>query len=334
MINVALLSKWHVHAKDYLKQLQERDDVCIKAVWDDDAARGEEWAGELGAGFVADLDELLVRDDVDAVVVTTSTNLHPQVLIKAANAGKHIFTEKVLAFTLKDALAIRDAVVKSGVKFCISLPYRTHANILYAKKVLDSGALGQPTLFLTRTNHNGSTAGWLPDHFYDEQLCGGGAMMDLGAHPMYMSAWLLGKPKRVVSMFVNTTGKAVEDNAVSLIEFENQAIAVPQTNFVSDDSRQTFELHGTKGSLMMDENSDKSTVRVFAPGIETDADGHPTQAMPAPGKMPIFQWLDAIKGEDTIVYTIDDAVALTELMEGAYKASKEGRCILFSELER
>lgn len=332
MIRVAMLSKWHVHAKDYQKQLQQRDDVKITAVWDEDPDRGSEWALQLGADFEVDLDTCLARGDVDAVVVVTPTNMHPDVIIKAANAGKHIFTEKVLAFTVKDCLRIKEAVERNHVQFCISLPYRTFPNNLYAKKILDSGALGDPMLMLVRTEHNGSIAGWLPAHFYDAQLCGGGAMMDLGAHPMYLSAWLLGKPKRIASMFVNTTGKPVEDNAVCLIEFENGAIAVPQTNFVSGNSKRGFEIHGTKGSLVFEDPD--LPVKVYAEGVKTDEQGHPLEAMPTETKMPIDQWLDAIQGKDTVQYGMEDAIALTELMEGAYKAAREGRTVFFSELER
>ena len=47
-------------------------------------------------------------------------------------------------------------------------------------------------------------------------------MMDLGAHPMYLSAWMLGNPVRIQSMFTNKTGHAVEDNSISTIEFEGR----------------------------------------------------------------------------------------------------------------
>ena len=63
----------------------------------------------------------------------------------------------------------------------------------------------------------GALAGWLPDYWYDPETTGGGAMMDLGAHPMYHSAWMLGTPKRIQSMFCNLTGHQVEDNTISTI---------------------------------------------------------------------------------------------------------------------
>ena len=103
MIRLAVLSFWHVHAKDYSKQAAEHPDTEIVAVWDDLPARGRAAAQQWGGQFEASLPTLLARDDIDAVVVVTPTNQHRDVMIAAARAGKHIFTEKVLASTLCEA---------------------------------------------------------------------------------------------------------------------------------------------------------------------------------------------------------------------------------------
>ena len=71
MLNIAMLSKWHVHAGGYAKFIQNQPDAQVTCVWDEDAARGQAWAEELGVPFVADLDALLARDDVDAVAIDT-----------------------------------------------------------------------------------------------------------------------------------------------------------------------------------------------------------------------------------------------------------------------
>ena len=56
MLNVAMLSKWHVHADGYARTLKDMDDVNVTCVWDEDAERGAAWAQELGAEFESDLD--------------------------------------------------------------------------------------------------------------------------------------------------------------------------------------------------------------------------------------------------------------------------------------
>ena len=328
MFNVAMVSKWHVHADGYAREVSAVPGVKITAVWDEQPQRGQDWADCLEAAFEPDYDKLLARPDVDGVVIDSPTSLHKELIIKAARAGKHIFTEKVLTFTKKDALEVADAVRKSGVRFVISYPRVAWGSLLYAKQALASGQLGQPTLLLARTSHNGATAGWLPDSFFNESEAGGGAMMDFGAHPMYLARWLLGKPVRVTSMFNSFTGKPLDDNAVSVIEFENKALAVLQSNFVCDRCPNHFELHGTLGSITQ-ENPDKP-VRSTAPGAPVDDGGFVLpESLPATLPSPLQQWAS---GQAVPGCGIDEAVQLAELMEGAYKAFREKRTVEFSEL--
>jgi predicted dehydrogenase len=109
MIRIAMLSRWHVHANDYARQVKVHPDTVITAVWDEIPERGAAWAKELEAAFEADLDVLLARSDVDAVIVDAPTNIHGAVMVKAALAGKHIFTEKVMA--LREQFALDDVPV-------------------------------------------------------------------------------------------------------------------------------------------------------------------------------------------------------------------------------
>ena len=119
-MNVALISKWHVHAVDYAREAQENESISIKQVWDEDTLRGKQWAQELGVSFEADLEAVLSNPEIDGIIVTTPTNLHKEVIIAAANHGKHIFTEKVLAFSVEDCEEIFSAVEKNAT--CCATP--------------------------------------------------------------------------------------------------------------------------------------------------------------------------------------------------------------------
>ena len=324
MLKIAMLSRWHVHAEGYAFEFKNRDDVKLTVVWDEEIEKGKEFAKQFGMDFEPDLDKLLARDDVDAVCINTPTNKHPEVIIKCAKAGKHIFTEKVLALTNTEAVLIREAVIKSGVKFCISFPHRTFPHNLFAKKVVDDKLLGDINYMRVRNAHNGASAGWLPAHFYDEEQCGGGAMIDLGAHPMYLIPWLLGKPAEVASAFTYVTGHDVEDNAVSIMKYNNGAIAVSETGFITGFSPFMLELYGTEGSLVIS----GSKVKLISSKLNNDVSGFggwikPDQlpkALPCPTSM----FVDGVLYGKEIIFDIDDAVVLTEMMDAAYKAHKQG----------
>src|SRR5690606_27806584 len=100
MINVAMLSFWHVHAPGYASEVNRHPNARISVIWDEDEARGREWAEKLGVPFEPDLVKAVSRDDVDGVVVDAPTNRHTEVILAALEAGRHVFTEKVVAPTV------------------------------------------------------------------------------------------------------------------------------------------------------------------------------------------------------------------------------------------
>jgi len=325
-MRVAMLSKWHVHARDYARQLQAMDNVHIAAVWDEERDRGNEWAHDLGVDFEADLDKLLCRNDIDAVVIDSPTSMHADIMVAAAEAGKHIFTEKAMALTVKDCNRISDAVNKAGVKFGISFPARTMSHNLYVKKAIDQGLLGEITLLRIRNGHDGALNNWLPAYWYDEQKAGGGAMMDLGCHPMYLASWILGRPKRINSMFSYYTGREVEDNAQCSIEFENSSVAIIETSFVTYKTPGVLEAYGTEGTILVTGND----VKISSKKMPVEFKGWTLpEDLPRALESPIKQWVNAVTTDTEVLYGLEEGTKLTELLEAAYISHKEKRQVDF-----
>lgn len=326
MLRVAMLSKWHVHANGYANILKSLGNVEITSVWDEQPERGQQWAAELGADFESDLDRLLQREDVDGVVVDAPTNMHAQVMVAAANAGKHIFTEKAMALTVDECRQIADAVNKAGVRFGISFPARTTPSSLFAKQCVEENLLGQVTLLRIRNGHDGALRNWLPAYWYDEKQAGGGAMMDLGCHPMYLASWLLGKPSRITSMFSYFTGREVEDNAQCSIEFANRAVALVETSLVTYNSPMMLEIYGTEGTLLISGNS----IKLISRKMEEPVQGWITPAkLPQALPHPLKQWVDGIVTGAPIPFGLEEGTRLTELLEAAYISHKQKRQVEF-----
>ncbi len=142
-LSVAVLSFWHVHAPDYARSVQNHPGTTLTAVWDNDDERGKAGADQFGVPYTADLDALLAREDIDAVTVTTSTDLHHEIMLKAIAAGKHIFTEKMLAPTVAEAEEIVAAAAARGVKLVVSLPRLYEGLTLTASRLIAEGKLGE-----------------------------------------------------------------------------------------------------------------------------------------------------------------------------------------------
>ena len=317
-MNVAMISRWHVHADEYTRILQAADGVTITAVYHEDEASGKEWADKVGCKFVANLDDIINDKSIDAVAVNSATNLHPEIIIAAANAGKHVFTEKVLALHNNEAEAIKAAIIKAGKTFVISFPHLVRPELLKAKEIMESGKLGKVSYARVRNVHSGASANWLPPHFYNEEQCGGGAMIDLGAHPMYTLAWLLGDPLTVQSTFTEVMGKGVEDNAVSVLTFANGAIGVSETGFLSTGNPYTVEISGTDGALMIHDGLSYC-------GTDTDKQWVDVTDLPEAAPLPCAQFAKIAQENGQIEeFGIEKAVRLTKIMDAAYRSKLSG----------
>lgn len=334
MINVALLSKWHVHAIDYALQANQNKNMTIKAVWDENQERGKKWAQELGVRFEIDLVKVLEDPEIDAVILDSPTNLHKDIISLSAKHKKHVFTEKVLAFTVQDCEEIFSSIKENHVKLMVSLPRLTENYYIYAQEVLDKGLLGKLTSIRCRCAHNGAVSfegnpkGWLPSHFFNKEECGGGALIDLGAHPIYLTNRLAGPAKTVTARLQQTLGYDVDDNAVVLVEYESGALGTIETSFLSNGSPFQLELFGTEGTLLIEDGK----VRLKSKQLG-DNWSIPKQ-LPEAHLMPLDQWVQAIiEAKETTINEIDFR-NLTLINQAAILSHEQGRKVEIAELAK
>ena len=323
-LSVALLGLWHVHAAEYAAEILDRLDARLTAVWDPTPGFARQSLPGLGVpehaaiDVVDDLDDLLARDDIDAVVVTTATADHRQVISSAISAGKHVFTEKLLAPTVAECEELVAAARNRGLTLLVSLPRLTEPSILAARRLVEDGYLGELTYSRMRMAHDGWLTGWLPDRFGDPEQAVGGALTDLGCHPVYLTQMFLGPtPDDVSSAYTSVTGREVEDNAVVTASYADGAIGVIEASFVTTPGATTLELRGTEGSLLCGFGSE----RLLAKGPRFGSDGWLDIALPQPGPSPIDQWIDAIRTGTPTDENARRAVALTEFVTAANAAA-------------
>src|SRR5437588_10170868 len=156
-------------------------------------------------------------------------------MIAAAQAGKHIFTEKVIAPTLREVNEILASVDHAGVRFMVSLPRLYHGSTQAIRDILAQHLLGDVTLVRIRVSHDGALRtedhpeGWLPAHFFSLEQCAGGAMIDLGCHPMYLSSVFMGMPEGVTASYGYVTGRGAEYSAVATLHDASGCIGIVES---------------------------------------------------------------------------------------------------------
>jgi predicted dehydrogenase len=322
-IKIAVLGFWHVHAAEYAARVRQHPDTELVAIWDDDPGRGQAAAADLDTAFLDDLGDLLARGNVDAVTVTAATTQHHGIMISSANAGKHIFTEKLLAPTVAESEEIIATADQADVALVVSLPRLYHGYTRAIVEQLEQGRLGEPTYCRVRLSHDGAIAGWLPDRFYDSNAAIGGALSDLGCHPVYLTQLFLGtSPATVSAIYGSFTRRPVEDQAAVTLGYNGGAIGVVETGFLSRDPF-TIEIHGTQASLAYD--STENLLRVRDAGSDTwqslgisqdDAD-------------PFAQWVTHIRNGTRADDNLARAVELTRLVSAANTSAATGTTVRY-----
>lgn len=327
MFRIALLSRWHVHShkndQRYVKEFLSQPDCKVTCVWDKDEAIAKEWAEEYGVPYETELEAVLSRDDVDGVLVTSNATEHREIFIAAANHKKHIFTEKVLAYTLEDAYAIKEAIERNGIKFCISFNRLAIKQLAYAKKLVEEGVLGKPIQFRCMCGHNQGVLNTLPEYWYDPEVTGGGAMIDLGFNSAYLARYIMGDIESVSSTFsYGTLNKKVEDHASCNVIFKSGAMGVIEATFVSP-LLSVFELavYGTEGSYYA-RFGDNNVAELKLYGKTNQI--IPLNELPNCIKTPIGTWIDAcVNGGSDKDYGIDAAIEMVKYMIAAYESDKQ-----------
>jgi predicted dehydrogenase len=203
---------------------------------------------------VMDYRQVMDRKDVDVVVVGIPNDLHREVVVAAAAAGKHIILEKPIAHTLEDADVMIAACKEHKVKLMYAETICFSPKYVRARNLVAEKAIGELYMAKQSEKHSGPHSDW----FYDVNRSGGGALMDMGCHGIEWTRWVYGKP-RVKSVtahcqLVYHKGRTHgDDNSVVIIEFENGGIAVVEDSWARHggmDDR--AELFGTEGVIQCD----------------------------------------------------------------------------------
>lgn len=230
-----------------------------------------ELAAELGIEKVyVDYKEMLADQEIDAVLVCSSTDTHADISIEAAKAGKHIFCEKPVDLTPEKVQAVIEAVKKSGVKLQVGFNRRFDHNFAKVKRMVEAGKVGDVHI-IKITSRDPSP----PPAEYS--AVSGGMFLDMTIHDFDMARFLAGS--EVTEVYASATclvdpaiGEAGDvDTAIITLKFENGALGV------IDNSRraaygydQRIEVFGSNGAAVASNDTDTTVAFMGEDGVVSD----------------------------------------------------------------
>jgi predicted dehydrogenase len=305
LIGCGFMGRTHSNASRKVNNFFDLDyQPVLKAVCDMDEARAKAFAAKWGyESYETDWRKLISRKDIDLVDITLPNNMHREVAIAAAKAGKMILCEKPLARDGQEGLKMVQAIEKAGVPNLVSYNYRRIPAVTLAKQLIDEGRLGRIFHYRAKFLQDWTISKDLPQGGpglwrLDVKVAGSGVTGDLLAHCIDTALWLNGSIDTVNAMtetFIKQrkhteTGKVekvgIDDACAFLARFKNGSLATFESTRYARGHKAlyTFEINGEHASIFWDlhdlhrlqyfEHRDEGRVRGWRSIHVTDGD-HP-----------------------------------------------------------
>ncbi len=201
------------------------------------AGKRAEFAAQFKCGIEESYDAVLKRPDVEAVLITAPNDLHRELAVAAAAAGKHVFVDKPISTLVSDAHAMIDACHKHKVRLAIGAAARFLRGHRLCKKLVSDGALG--TLAMVEANYSNDRGLYYTPENWQWYKTGspGGPLMQVAIHQIDCLYDLFGPVKRVSAEFRKIKTKSeIPDVAVLWLEFESGLLGTLGTSFISPGS--------------------------------------------------------------------------------------------------
>jgi predicted dehydrogenase len=346
-IRLAFLGCGDVAQRDYLPELHRlADRMELTAVCSRTVDRARAVAQQYGAGaWYTSYEQMLAETDADAVVNLTPMQLHAETTLAALEAGRHVYTEKPVATSAREAARIAETAKERGLTVVCAPCVLLFPQVRYARSLLNEGSIG--LVRAARGLGLGGVPPWSgylsdPSPFF---AAGGGPLRDMGVYPLHALTGLLG-PARRVSAFASHAqrrfmikegpfqGKEVPVqvpvNWHLLLDFGGgRQAAIEANNCVQGTRAPQLELFGRQGTIALDLIDVSAPVEVLRAGR-----GWETVTLPRTGRqkgpdhlLGIEHLVDCLQDGTEPVLSLEHAHHVVEIIDKAEQSAAEGRAL-------
>ncbi len=320
-------------ADSFYRQALPCPDVNLVSCWHRRDEAAQKFAAQYGCRVAQSLDALIADPEVDAIAIFSTNNAHRQPTEAAAAAGKHVWTEKPIANTMEDAVAMLRACNKAGVTLMVGHSERYQPAQRAIKSVLDSGRLGKIALAEGHMSHSGGTS-FAPDHWRSRRSeVPGGPLMQLAVHSIDTMHCFFGPTRSVMARSSSSlTASEIEDVFVTLLEFESGLLATVTTTYVSPPC-DYFRIYGMGGNLFWE---DRTIGALRLVTIPNDPWVLETEVIPLPEINPyaaeMTEFARAIRTATPPETSGKEGIRALAVVLGAIRSAEEGRPVQVSEI--
>ena len=322
----------------YLDGLESVRNASAVANYSRSPERADAFAARRGlTRTYTDMAELCADPEVDMVIIALPNHLHVEATRVAAAAGKGIVCTKPLARNAQEAAEMVRLTREAGVFAGYAETEVFSPNVMKAREMIESGSIGNILSVRAREAHSGPHA----EHFWNAELAGGGALLDMGCHTIEAARYFFGKDDPVTEAFAwgatmthadKTTG---EDNAVAMIKFASGGISITEASWSAKGGMELRnEVVGTDGRLITDSTATSVWGFIGKPAgyLMEKADAETGFVYPIPDEARHYGyseelrhfaecWLDGTEPRESFV----DGYIVNVILDACYRSMKSGR---------
>lgn len=212
--------------KLHIQNAMSMPGVNVKAVSDVSLENVQRFAAEAGIGTVTNnYQDILADPDIDAVLICSSTNTHPQIIEASVLAGKHVFCEKPVSFDIASTFRAVNAAARTKINLQIGFNRRFDHNFTRIRMAVSQGSIGQPQIIkITSRDPEPPSADYIK--------VSGGLFMDMAIHDFDLARYLIGTDVDSVHVEASVLVDPIfekfgdVDTAVTTLKFTNGVIGV------------------------------------------------------------------------------------------------------------
>lgn len=329
--------------------IAKSDFAEVAAVFDMTLARAEAIAADFGGKAFDNLEAMLDKGDVDAVIVATPNNAHHDGVIAAAEHAKHVLCEKPLSLTVAECQRMVDACDNAGVVLQVGFNQRFWGQVQIAKALIDAGFIGKIHQMRSIYSEKASAYPAATRYRYDLAQSGGATIVDLAIHRIDIARHLVGDFTSVFGELTHSElPEKVDDNIWLLTRFEDGGRGCISGNRYSPDIGDGTDLYGSEGTIhiasesinpynasplaIYTEKSAKDLPDVLHEAFYPDAwwktfgGGWITVKPPrrSPYEAQLRSFVSAVRGEQPVEISGMDGLKAQEVIQAAYLSMHSG----------
>ncbi len=338
----------------HLPTLSRLEDVELVAFCDlilerADAARAQYGAED--AKTYVDYHDLLADESIEVVHVLTPNDSHSEIAIAAMECGKHVLSEKPMAKTAGMARAMVETARKTGRKLTVGYDnrFRADSQALYA--LCRRGDLGEIYYARAMAVRRRMVPTW--GVFLDEDKQGGGPLIDIGTHALDLTLWMMDnyRPKMAMATTYHKLASRknsanawgpwdpdrfrVEDSAMGFVVMENGAAVSVESSWALNtlvvDEAKTVLCGTDAGADMIDglRINGEDDGKLYVKTIDLPKPGTEASRRAWGPALELRLWLDAVRNDTEVIVKPEQALVVSEIIEGLYTSAATGQPYLF-----